>query len=100
MTSRPLILALALVPFLAGGALAAERLTDRQLDKVTAGEGFNPPIIPSVPDFTLPPATCDGCTVLVETNDGSSAPLAFTGDIAGFLQGYYQHLVDKGYLNR
>ncbi len=97
MKTLTLTLALALLPFTAGGVLAADQLADDQLDHVTAG-GVNPPVVSSAPDVTLPTAICDGCTVVTGADGGTT--LVFTGGFPGLLQAYYQHLADKGYVNQ
>lgn len=97
MSLKILSVALALLIFSAHGVLAGDQLTDAQLDHVTAG-GVNPPLITSAPTVTLPTTVCDGCTVITETDGGTT--LTYTGGFAGLLQSYYQHLVDKGYTNQ
>ncbi len=39
---KRLLLGMAILPFVAGVALAAQPLTDKQMDKVTAGHTFSP----------------------------------------------------------
>jgi hypothetical protein len=95
MSLKKLILACAVLPFVAGAAMAADPLADEQMDHVTAG-GINPPTIPSAPDVTLPTAICEGCTVV----SGNGETLVYSGGFAGLLQAYYQRLLDKGYTNQ
>lgn len=94
MSLKIWFLAFTCVPIIAGSAVAADQLADTQFNYVTAG-GVNPLVMPSAPDVVLPTATCDGCTVVTETDVGTT--LVYSGGFAGLLHAYNQGLQDKGY---
>jgi hypothetical protein len=51
------LFAVIFLPFLAGAALAAQALSDTQMDRIVAGDTA---VIP--PTIMLPPTECPGCT--------------------------------------